>query len=380
MRCLDLLEVSDAPSLVGRLNRAIEHTAKIFFLDSMDVYTQWAIESRRRELGYHPKDQRAAGFQDFDQEEFDRINRDWYPGIWIENHFDDFFPELVYDLMEKVSQAITTVLQDHVRKNFGDIVPVCNATQSWFEGPRQRPVNQIYAMITYGNRYLGAYRCNSYKNDTRLEINIDPTKWTSEMKHTFGEIISWGYRKGDLGQIDWLSRDIVNTFMHEYAHLEQDLRGGYGSDLGLIPGKAGRYISKGPDDDYTGYLGKVSEIDAHATGAAAETINGIISQRARYDARWKKDWTADDIPADQWNEAIKDAIIGVAKGEIPKGEFQKYWTWLDPRDRYPRNLPKHRFLRRARQKFLRTYINRLRQYLRPETGEPAAAKPLGRVP
>jgi hypothetical protein len=116
------------------------------------------------------------------------------------------------------------------------------------------------------------------------------------------------------------------------------------------------------------YLGKTSEIDAHANGAAAEVVNRIISNKAAYSRRWNKKPSADDIDDTEWNDDINNAIHDVRYLDIPDAEFHKYINSMDPtfREQYNVNPTiKDQFLKKVRQKFFKTYIRRLQTYLRP---------------
>lgn len=383
MRYMDLLEALDAPALVNRLNRSIERTVETFVKQQTKGWRNQAIKHRREQLGYHPYYDDHKGFKTFDQKEFDAANRNWSPDTdWIGDRINDLVPSPtkvsshpIYALMNRIGNIMTQIVQDHLRKNYGEVVRVCN-------GSIYRPVYRIRVLVWWtgqspADNYLGVYRCNSYHdngNETLLEIIIDREKWARTLRTEVESLI-----RGEGSDFSTFSHDIVNTFMHEYAHLEQDIRGRL-SSLTLIPGKKGRYGDDNYLNDPERYLARPSEIDAHAVGAAAETVNKIINLRAQYTGRWDRDWTPEKIRNEEWNKEIQDAIIRVSHGNIPSGEYQKYVNHLNRR--IHKTLPadlKDKFLRRVRQRFIRAYINRLRKYLRPEDGKKLAG-PVGTLP
>ena len=385
MRYTDLTEAGENFSLISKLNRSIERSIERFVEFQTKQWRAEAICDRRKQLGYHPYNNNAAGYKPFDQAEFDAANRDWSTdSVWIGDRLDDFLPDPeksshhpVYALMGNVSKEATSIVQDHVRSKFGDPVKLANGTI-------ERDVKQIRVSIWWrvrddgGKPYLGIYRANSYHangNETLLEVIVDRKAWASLLRQEISSLL--GREGADFSEF---THQIVNVLIHEYAHLEQDIKGKTGS-LGLIPGKKGRNTGgyTNTTSGYEEYLGKTAEIDAHATGASAEVINQIINKFARYAARWNRDWKPEDINNDEWNDSVKDAIAGVAYGEIPRGEYRKYIEGLDRRFKELDPTIKDKFLKKVKQRFIRGYVNRLRKYLRQE--EPGKmAKPAGTLP
>lgn len=388
MKIMDLNEAPEYSSLISQINRSVLHTIEEFIATQLKGWRATATSKRREKLGYHPYKESAQGFKTFNQDEYDKANENWgLDSDGVGDSLDEFIPTIdgkqthspVYALMGKVSDSITKITQNYIRSKYGD--PINLNKHKDGSGTIVRNVNDVRVLIWWSPRndvkggYKGVYRRSSHNInvdggiETLLEIIIDRVKWSEMLRNEVGAILS--YDKSHLGDF---SQQIINTYIHELAHLEQDIRGNVGK-LRLIPGKKKNdphaKVARGNtfdwQDDFERYLSSTAEIDSHASGAAAEVINQIINQHAEYGARYKRDtWSANDIDTNDWNEAIKDAVRGVSYGEIPRHEYAKYIESLDRRYKdIPDETIKDKFLKKVRQKFIKSYVNRLNAYLRP---------------
>lgn len=375
MRYHDLLtEKQENLELISQLNFAVCNTINKFAEGLVDRWRVWAMQHRRGELGYHPTRDQAAGFKTFNQEEFDQANRDWSPDSdYIADRVSkELLPHPeghqfhdIYGLMTDISATMTRLLQAHVKKVHGDPV--------WLEsGVLERQVKDIKAVVWYKTRsdrkYLGVYIARDAqggKPQTTLQVIIRRDEWFERLKTVIFGIISYDRR-----ETEKFVEDIINTFMHEYAHFEQDIKGSK-YDAGIIP-------YKGRRGDYPDYessdlamlllLSRQAEIDAHAVGAAAERINSIIQDNTG--RRGKFEITD---PYD-WNENVKYYLR-----HPPQGEFLKYVRGFDKR--YV-NLPKEikaKFLDQVRKRFLKTYYKRLSAYLK-DIEDKKLTGPVGSLP
>ena len=94
------------------------------------------------------------------------------------------------------------------------------------------------------------------------------------------------------------------------------------------------------------YFARPAEIDAFATGAAAQIAERIMRNYG-------------EMPDDKWNELIMDAI----GDHLPFKEYYRYVMQIN--ELLPQSsVAKAKILKKIKQRFLRTYVNRLRSYLR----------------
>ena len=370
MRYNEITEAVELSGLLGKVNRTIYNTVEQFIQKLVKEFTAKAIYDRRIKLGYHPYNDVASGYKDFDPEAWERANKNWgVESDGIGDNLSDWLPtdlsksqrHQVYALMGNISNSLTSDVQEFVKSRFGDPVYL-------HSGDLERYVKDIYVQVWWtpknDQQYAGAYYYDAYHangNRTLIYVVADRNKWAEWLRDEVGNYIS-----GEGVNYEQFGKSIINTFIHEYQHLEQDIKGSKGH-LGLIPHGKSRNINVWWQEAYDHYLGKVNEIDSHATAAAAETVNNIINDKARYGSRWRKNWSIDDISTDDWNESVRDAIRSAAYLDIPDKEYQKYIIGLNRKysDRIDPKI-KDKFLTKVRQRFITTYVKRLRSYLRPE--------------
>jgi hypothetical protein len=370
MPALTLDENAPLPSFVGELNRGIENTVERYAQAKILEWRRMALRRMRREMGYHPVYSKAAGFKSFDAAQFDRETSGWDPdidGTLVD--LGELLPDdndqpshPVEGMLENISAVLTRVLQHHLRQHHGDEIVLGH-------GRAKRKVDNINVLVTSrphepGGRYMGIYR-PSWTNDegreiTLLEIVVDRYVCNDALRQQVISIIAG--EKVD----QHLSDLIANSFIHEYSHLMQDIRG-HISSLKLIPGTTNRQSSWKYDEEPEHYLSATAEIDAHAAGAAAEVVNRLINQHSQHQP---PGWKPEDILDDDWNDDIMRAINAVSKGQIPKDEYAKYIWGLDRRFKSIDPRIKEKYLTKVRHRFIRSYVVRLRRYLRPRAGQP----------
>lgn len=391
MRYIDLIEAVEFSGLISRASTAVTNDIEKFIKNKVIDWTNEAIRERRKKLGYHPYKNEEKGFKSFDQEEFDQQNTNWSPtSDWIgDNLHSTLIPDpsnggsnIVYALMNIVSNSLTVATREYIKQKFGDPVLLYN-------GSITRKVDDIYISVWYKTRadsgeYLGMYRSrDAHANGERttLEIIVNRRDWADWLRNEISAEISY-----DGNEIDRFVDNIMNTFIHEYTHLEQDIRGRIGS-LSLIPDKGSRssiFRKRSNDNNLSQddqekqktrdgvlYLSKVSEIDAHATASAGGTVARIMNSFAKHGKRYNPNWSASDINDEDWNEAIKDSLDYIY-GNIDFGDLTKYIGQLNQENLGLDLNLKRKFIDKVKKKFIRTYVTRLQSYLRPIDGKKPA--------
>lgn len=372
MRYQEILEAVEIGDLVGNVTVAITDALEKFVIKQTKEWEFRVNTNRREELGYHGYKDRAEGYRDFDQNTYDHENQDWgLHADGIGNILNKLLPNAetatsspVYAAMMVVSKAITEVTQNYIREKFGDPVYL----QS---GKKERSVNSIVVSVWWtprsGQNYLGVYRSASYDarsptgEVTKLEIIVDRKKWTNALRQQFSD-----YMSGEGFYFNHLVRSIMNTYIHEFEHLQQDIKGG-NNRKSLIPKNGSRHFTGSANADiphqFNRYLGKTDEIDSHATGAAADVVSEIIYGFMENGRRWNKNWNPDQIPVEDWNESINNAInSGIYT--IPHEEYKKYIDGINQKIKELDPTIKAKFLTKVKQRFLTTFVKRLQGYLR----------------
>ena len=87
MRYQEILEAVDFSSLLNKVVRAIPDTVENFIQEKINEWSRIVMADRRKKAGYHPysntitKDRdwngKVTEYKPFDQEAFDRFNKDW---------------------------------------------------------------------------------------------------------------------------------------------------------------------------------------------------------------------------------------------------------------------------------------------------------------
>jgi hypothetical protein len=372
-----LSETQENLELISKMHIAVVNAVNSYAQKLVVKWRVWATQHRRAQLGYHPTQDTAPGFKTFDKDEYQRANINWHEDSdYIGDRLGrEFLPppegqqhHEIYELMYVINKPMTKVLQDHVRKIYGDPV--------WLDsGLIERDVKDIQVLVWYKPRgttdkYRGAYRARDAYGGvlkTTLEIVINRDEWYKRLKNVIGGIISYDYLFTEK-----FVDDIINTFMHEYAHFEQDVKGSRYS-TGLIPYKGRRGLYPDWQENNLAYyllLGMQSEIDAHATGAAAEKVNELIKRNLSSDGA-----RLEIRDPEAWNLDIKSLLTY----NPPSGEYNKYIVGFDKKyGSVPKEI-KDKFIDKVRKRFRRTYVNRLQAYLKPIFSKRLAG-PIGKLP
>ena len=237
----------------------------------------------------------------------------------IERYEDD--PTLlVVPMLKRFSEVLTQVVRDHVEKlipsmkHITDMIDefrVKGGAAEWASGYTV----EIEARELSTDEY--AQKAGGYMGTTNMKVFVDQDKVFQAGCDLIRDEMS-GESEDGFG--DMLNA-IVPTFTHEYAHLEQELRRpqkynaakkytsrdfGYMADKtsrrsrNSVGGRGGRgEWSRNPwggDQANLRYTGNVREIDSFASGAAAEMMSALQTDRRR-GYNWQSYWNAniDDI-------------------------------------------------------------------------------------
>jgi hypothetical protein len=345
--------------LIEQASRLIPETVRKFVKDRINEWSRRVTAERREKLGYDPwydtaEERRrhtdralAAPVKPFDPYDFEQANTDWSVTDQIGNEIDTLIPKEgaspVYAAMGAVSKALTSLVQDYVRQKFGDPIPLQ-------AGKITVPVSDIKVQVwwkpMHDESYGGVFRSRAaHANgpETRLEIVINRQHWRSDLIDAVVDEITY-----EPHSYDDFAESIINTFAHEYAHLEQDIKGQKSYPFTYLsqrqPGGKMRRYSSGADTGGLAYLGRPAEIDAFATGAAAQVAERLMRGNR-------------GIAAEEWNALLRDEIAG----GLP---WDEYWYYIRSiNDQLPNEAPaKARVLTKIKRRFLRTYVNRLMAY------------------
>ena len=367
MRISDILnEAVVISDLIEQASKLIPETMRAFVQKRVNEWERRLTAERREQLGYdshydtiedykgrNPWTKPPPPFKPFDEHDFNDTNAksDWSVTDQIGNKLDTLVPKEgsspVYAAMGEISKALTKLVQDYVRQKFGDPIVLQNKTEV--------PVAQFQVQVWWthmgdGDPYGGIYRSRAaHANgpETRLEVVVSRDHWRDYLIEAIvDEITETG------NTYDEFSESIINIFAHEYAHLEQDIKGQRSYPFTYLPQrqKTGKMRRYSPDEKIGGslaYFARPAEIDAFATGAAAQ----IAEQLMR---------TNRSITDDEWNHLILDEI-----GQRPP--WKEYYDYVQQiNELLPQSsVAKAKILTKMKQRFLRTYVNRLRSYLRP---------------
>jgi len=227
-----------------------------------------------------------------------------------------------------------------VRTKFGDPIRLR-------AGQLEVPVSAVKVQVWWthmgDSAYGGVYRdraAHANGPETRLEVIVNREHWRDDLVNAVvNELTESHYTYDDF------SESIINTFAHEYAHLEQDIKGQRNYLFSYMPqrrkGKTRRY-SGGAEIGGLPYYARPAEIDAMATGAAAQVAERIMRNRP---------------PGEDWNQLIRDATVE----SPPWHEYYAYIRQIN--DLLPAaTAAKAAILNKIKHRFLRTYIRRLLAY------------------
>ena len=350
--------------LIEQASKLIPATMRAFVQKKVDEWSRQLTAKRREQLGYdshydsiedykqrNPWGKPPPPFKPFDEYDFIDANAiaGWSATDQIGNKLDTLVPKEgsspVYAAMGEVSKALTKLVQDYVRQKFGDPIVLQDKTEV--------PVDQFRVSVWWTHMgedpYGGVYRSRAHHAngpETRLEVIVNREHWRDSLVEAIVDEVT------EAGNIyDEFSESIINVLAHEYAHLEQDIKGQRRYPFTYLPqrqknGKMRRY-SPNVATGSLEYYARPAEIDAFATGAAAQVAERIMRNYGQ-------------MPDDKWNELIMDAM-----GDRPP--FSEYYHYvMEINELLPQSsIAKAKILTKMKKRFMRTYVNRLRSYLRP---------------
>lgn len=381
MRLLELflIERSSIRDLIEKVSDDIPKTIATFIHKSMFMWERNATRDRRMQLGYdghydNVEDWRKKNglygnqgpkeaIRPFDAHDFEKQNEkdDWTAQQTVYEKINTLIPKdgnsPVYALMGVVSDSLTKIVRQYVTEIYGDPVYIK-------QGDVELDLKNVFVQIWWKGAtddYGGVYRGRQeHANGTRttLEVIVDRNSWRSWLIDAISSHIG-----ADYYHYDEFSESIVRTFAHEYQHFEQDIKGQQSYEFSYIPQRTkGRTTRQGITKGETGiysdiYYARPAEIDAFAAGSAAQVVERIM-RSYRIDAeRWhRQGWSIKDIPDDQWNESIRDAIH-----EYPY-DFTYYVSQIN--DKLKDSPDKAKYLEKVKRRFLKSYTQRLLSYLR----------------
>jgi hypothetical protein len=362
MRISDILnEAVVISDLIEQASKLIPVTMRGFVRKQIDEWTRLFTADRREQLGYGRYDDtieewkrshhgKPPSFKPFDEYDFSEANwkAGWSATDQIGDKFDTLVPKEgnspVYAAMGAVSKVLTKLVQDYVRQKFGDPIVL--------QDKNAIPVADFKVQVWWthmgDDSYGGIYRARAgHANgpETRLEVIVNRDLWRDYLIEAIVDEINEA-----ANTYDEFSESIINVFAHEYEHLEQDIKGQKRYPFSYLPqrqknGKMRRYSANAKAGSLE-YFARPAEIDAFATGAAAQVAERLMRNYG-------------PMADDKWNEMIMDAT-----GDSPP--FSEYYDYvLKINDLLPQSsMAKAKILKKIKQRFLRTYVNRLRSYLR----------------
>lgn len=355
--------------LIEQVENLIPATVRQFVQKKVDEWSRTLTGDRREQLGYNRYYDTIEGykrenyweklpspFKPFDAYDFEQANwkASWSVTDQIGNKLETLIPKEgsspVYALMGVLSTALTKLVQNYVRQKFGDPILLLTTRE-------EIPVSEIKIRVWWqpmdDERYGGIYRSRArHANgpETRLEIIVNRDYWRDYlMEAVVNEITETTH------YYDEFSQSIINIFSHEYAHLEQDIKGQRSYPFTYLPqpqktakgqpGRKNKMRRYSPDEKINSlaYFARPAEIDAFATGAAAQVATQLMRSGPMSDQ--------------EWNRLIHDATAATP----PSSEYYDYVLKIN--DLLATSPAKAKVLTQIKQRFLRTYVRRLLSYL-----------------
>lgn len=330
--------------LIKKFNHSITIVSNDLLENYIKDFKKAGISERRKELGYHEYKDTSLGYKPFNNEEFEQLNQSWNVNDWISQNLSQLIPKEgrspIYNFMGKISDILTKDLQEYLKNKFGNELNLGKSLK------RKRNVSEITVSVWWkrskpNSNYFGIYNMDKYdarysNNITNIEVIIDKDIWTENIQNNvmsfiFGEQVNWNF----------ISKNIIPTLVHEIQHLMQDIKGNH-FRKNLLVSKKKEKESNDLNRNFQIYISRLSEIDAHATGAASELINDLI---------------LDNLKEEDWNNEIK-LILKYPLDYIPQSEFFKYLDGYDEKEFNPF------LIKKVKQRFLKTFIKRIQSYLR----------------
>lgn len=313
----------------------------------------------------------------------DELKQDWEDFVrplgevsWEHMHdlYDEFYQKhsehqnptayrlFIDRLCKRASAALTRVARESVEQRFGDYFTI-KKHLSGVDYPA--PVKPQYIEVSVeareisddANKHYGGY----FRDDLVVKVFVKADDVHTTAMSLVQEIIF-----GEPGEeVDALVNCIAPTFVHEYVHLEQHLRGGSiagDRDMGYISvnGKKRLTTRRNPRNGNLArllYRSSANEIESFAADTASQLIAGF--QRS-----YRHGFT-------NLNSDISASLAGIANGYVDtpslRGYTQMAWgEWDEVANFY--NIPKHELVRTYR-RFLKSVYKKLWFYRRDKMGK-----------
>jgi hypothetical protein len=309
-----------------------------------------------------------------------------YDRIW--DHFHPHGAQGLDIISKELAAKLSTALTNFVVKRTVDLVQQIPALKKHIDmdGPNRYEF--------YARKYKFVIEPREHTDDENVKTSLGYVSGSGDLikvfvnAHEF-EQAAWAVIQEEvLGEqmddgIGALLKVVIPTFVHEYAHHEQNLRrtgwkssgkgaelNGYSADFGYItvgrkgnnrvPKRGGvlRTAHASPEHNLR-YTGNVNEIDSFASGAAAELMHEFLADRAR------NSWRASDINADI--EQIKQDL---AQGYVSSDQFSRYTdlVYNTFNGYYDRLGLKREQVQKVWKRFARLVASKLDDYREPTVG------------
>lgn len=367
------------------IEQASEHISSSVIEFARKMLKDWeraATTDRRERLGYDRYDHQK-GSKPFDAYEFEEANQrdDWNASMAVADNLDNLIPPIenggsnvTYALMGKVSDSLTSLLRKYVETKFGSTIILGSGDNS-----TEVPISELYVSIWWsGNEYIykgnygGLYSARSFHANgthTKLEIIVDRKEWAEAFRSLIGSLIA-----SDHLDLNLFLDSVIPTLSHEYAHLEQDIKGQKSYEFSLLPGRdETKRVSRNsrgayePDDSekMLRYRARPAEIDAVATEVANSMVEREIRRLRQSHDKWSnKPWSSEDVDTETWNEHIHYMMSDVKHGYVNDLSYHRYVTDIKNAIQNGTTLHKSDLLMRVQKRFLSTLYKRLAVYLR----------------
>lgn len=299
-------EINEAISTSG-IDQAARKTLQSHLLQFLD--TEFQAFQRKHPSDRDMHDQYDAFYQYWSSDE--PVNPDFVGGsITCKQAF-------VRRLCDQSSKCLTQVVQDHLG---GDTVLIAGKVKISVKQFRVKIENREDSIDPASKTTTGGYFRPTIL-DPMIKVFVTPDDvFYAGMDMVQVNIV------GEGNDPEHLTNLIAPTFAHEYAHMQQFIRGDFGSenDMGYIKvnGKkrGERRYGEKTSASYLHYKGSAAEIQAFASGAASE----LIADLSRYR-------NGNNVPDDADIAGVLEAIAtGYADSRSIRGYTQLAWgTWKE---------------------------------------------------
>jgi hypothetical protein len=343
------------------------------FLDNFlaeGISTAQIDRDARSALDKHLSQFIEADYDHFAQAYPDADSGDIYDAYyqWKSEHRDQFLKMIAVS----ASEALTRVTQHHVRNNHGDELSI-----NMYGEDKRFSTNAVAVFVTirdfvedehkdYGGYFQGTTQTGPY---IRVYVNASDVFAAAlgvTAVHAFGE--------GE--DADRLTYIIAPVFVHEYAHLEQFIRGGSrnrGEDYGYVTahggrtggrrdprGKSPRYQGVDPLIPWLRYKSSAKELDSFASEAASEIVASTSRYRSPYQAYG-------DLGRDTLSNILTDIALGYSSS--PAVEQYHQLNYRNVEGEFVKLGVKPHEMKQVWQRFLKLVYKKLFAYRRRVLGK-----------